>query len=110
MTVYDIDPLNDPRWPELLDRSPSASVFHTRAWLTALRRTYGYQPVVFTTSPANTDLTSAVVFCRVNSWLTGVRLVSLPFSDHCQPLIENVATLRGILDHLQERARGERWK
>jgi hypothetical protein len=27
------------------------------------------------------------VFCKVDSWLTGRRLVSLPFSDHCEPLV-----------------------
>lgn len=30
----------------------------------------------------------AVLFCRVNSWLTGRRMVSLPYSDHCEPLAE----------------------
>lgn len=27
-------------------------------------------------------------FCRIKSWLTGRRLVSVPFSDHCEPLGE----------------------
>ena len=33
-------------------------------------------------------LENAMVFCPVESWLTGRRLVSLPFSDHCEPLVD----------------------
>jgi hypothetical protein len=86
--VYAIDPLQDDRWPELIARHPNASVFHTRGWLGALQATYGYAPVAFTTSAPNEHLTNAILFCAVRSWLTGSRFVSLPFSDHCEPLIE----------------------
>jgi len=33
-------------------------------------------------------LQNGIVFCSVESWLTGRRLVSLPFSDHCDPLVD----------------------
>jgi hypothetical protein len=79
----------DDRWPELIARHPSASVFHTRGWLTALKANYGYQPIAFTISPPSEPLTNALLFCSVCSWLTGSRLVSLPFSDHCEPLVQN---------------------
>ena len=86
--VYAIDPLQDDRWPELIARHPNASVFHTRGWVGALQATYGYAPVAFTTSAPDEHLTNAILFCAVRSWLTGSRFVSLPFSDHCEPLIE----------------------
>src|SRR6185295_20146121 len=92
--AYTIDPLRDSRWPDLIVRYPNASVFHTRGWLEALRSTYGYVPVAFTTSAPNENLTNAVLFCAVRSWLTGSRLVSLPFSDHCEPLV-NVPSSTG---------------
>ena len=41
MPVYTLDPLRDPRWPEFLDRHSSASVFHSRGWLDALRTEVG---------------------------------------------------------------------
>lgn len=87
--VHKLDPLRDPRWRALVNRHPSASVFHTTAWLEALRQTYGYKPVVFTTSPPTGELTNGLLFCRVQSWLTGLRMVSLPFSDHCEPLCDS---------------------
>jgi hypothetical protein len=82
---YWIDPITDSRWPEFILRHPSSSVFHTPAWLTALQRTYGYTPLVLTTSPPGSKIENGIPFCRVNSILTGNRLVSLPFSDHWQP-------------------------
>jgi hypothetical protein len=71
-----------------LEQNPNASVFHSVPWLDALRRTYGYEVVAYTTNGRSEDLENAVVFCRINSWLTGRRLVSLPFSDHCAPLMD----------------------
>jgi CelD/BcsL family acetyltransferase involved in cellulose biosynthesis len=86
--MFTLDPLRDPRWARFVDRHPRASIFHTAGWLEALHRTYGYEPVVFTTTPATEELKNGLVFCRVDSWLTGRRLVSLPFSDHCEPLVD----------------------
>ena len=88
--VYEIDPLRDPRWQALLERDSRASIFHHPSWLDALRRTYGYQPTVLTTTPPGEELTNGVVLCRVDSWLTGRRMVSLPFSDHCEPLADPI--------------------
>ena len=92
--VFRINPLVDPRWPHLLERHPCASVFHTAEWLGALRATYGYLPMAYTTSPPDAPLTNGWVFCEIDSWLTGRRLVSLPFSDHCEPLADNPADLK----------------
>jgi hypothetical protein len=99
MGVYAIDPLRDSRWPELIARHPHASVFHTRGWLQALQATYGYAPVAFTTSAPDEHLTNTILFCAVRSWLTGSRLVSLPFSDHCEPLIECAEQFRTLCAH-----------
>jgi CelD/BcsL family acetyltransferase involved in cellulose biosynthesis len=84
--MHTLDPIADPRWAELVARHPKASVFHSPGWLESLRRTYGYQPVAFSTKGG--ELINGIVFCEVRSWLTGRRLVSLPFSDHCEPLAD----------------------
>ena len=87
MRVSVLDPLCDPRWRELIAWHPDASVFHTPEWLLALRRAYAYQPLVYTTAGPSEPLQDGVLFCRVRSWLTGSRLVSVPFADYCQPLL-----------------------
>jgi hypothetical protein len=100
-SVYEIQPLEDPRWDGLVARHASASVFHSRAWLEALRKTYGYEPIAYTTSSPEETLHDGLVFCRVESWLTGRRLVSLPFSDHCEPLLQPGVDLAVFLQRLR---------
>jgi hypothetical protein len=110
MRCYQIDPTQDPRWAELADRHPEASIFHSVAWLNALRRTYGYEPVAFTTSSPTGELNNGLVFCHVNSWLTGNRLVSLPFSDHCEPLFDSAKDLSFLIRYLQASLERNEWE
>jgi CelD/BcsL family acetyltransferase involved in cellulose biosynthesis len=95
--IHDVSPLADPRWAQMLNSHSNASIFHSAGWLRALQTTYGYEPLAYTSAPPGTPLSNAVVFCRVNSWLTGQRLVSLPFSDHCEPLVDSVDQLNELL-------------
>jgi hypothetical protein len=108
--VWAVDPLTDDRWPELTARHPSASVFHTRGWLAALNANYGYAPVAFTTSSPSEPLSNALLFCTVCSWLTGSRLVSLPFSDHCEPLVENEQQFTSLCAAADLYRAERRWK
>jgi hypothetical protein len=109
-SVYCIEPLQDCRWDAFVQKHPRASIFHSGAWLTALSRSYAYKPVAYTTSPAGQELENSVVFCQVESWLTGRRLVSLPFSDHCEPLVDAPADLVVISLALEEESRCGRWR
>jgi Acetyltransferase (GNAT) domain len=95
--VQVVKPLEDPRWITLSLEHPKASVFHCREWLSALQKTYGYEPLAYTNTPPGVPLDNALLFCRVNSWLTGRRLVSLPFSDHCEPLVDGIDQLNELL-------------
>ena len=106
MSVYIFNPLEDLRWGAFALRHPMASVFHTVGWVQALQRTYRYEPVVYTTSPPGEDLTDGILLCRVCSRLTGRRMVSVPFADHCEPLTsagpesaELMAALRDATAH-----------
>src|SRR5216684_7067811 len=107
MRIYQIDPTKDKRWSDLVERHPKASVFHAVGWLEALRNTYGYDPVAFTTSSPSGELNNGFVFCRVNSWLTGRRLVSLPFSDHCEPLVDTDDELKFLTRSVPDLSRRE---
>jgi hypothetical protein len=110
MPVFTFNPLEDSRWAEFVHRHPRASVFHTPNWLEALRRTHGYEPVVYTTCPPMASLTCGVVFCRVSSWLTGRRMVALPFTDHCEPLVEHREDWQEICGALQGLVETKAWK
>ena len=109
-SVYEIDPLRDPRWTEFVETNPDASVFHSPAWLTALRDSYGYTPAVLCTSQPGERIVNGVVFCRVTSWLMGNRIVSLPFSDHCDLLVSNPSDLSAILQRLRDEVQEKHWR
>jgi hypothetical protein len=108
--VYEIDPLCDPRWPILVENHPRSSIFHSKSWLKALETVYGYEPVVVTTCPPGRSLRNGLVFCRIQSWLTGRRFVSLPFSDHCEPLVDSTDDLGAMLLHMQRDLDERKWK
>lgn len=101
MSIYEINPVTDPRWADFTESHSHASVFHSAGWLNALRLTYGYEPLVLTTSRQDQPLRNGLVLCKVNSWMTGSRLVSLPFSDHCQPLLDNPQSLAEMLGYIE---------
>jgi lipid II:glycine glycyltransferase (peptidoglycan interpeptide bridge formation enzyme) len=109
VSVYKLNPLQDPRWQSFVDRHPHGSVFHTTYWLEALRHTYGYEPVVYTTTPPAKELTNGIVFCRIRSWVSGNRLVSLPFSDHCEPLAGS-EDMSELMDWLKGSHHRKQWK
>jgi hypothetical protein len=106
--VHVLDPLTDPRWDDLLERHPRASVFHSRGWLEALRRTYGYEPVALTTTGEG-PLENGLVLCRVKTWASR-RMVSLPFSDHCDPLVERPEDVGALLGFLVDEMGRGRWR
>jgi CelD/BcsL family acetyltransferase involved in cellulose biosynthesis len=100
-----IDPLVDTRWDDLVARHPRASAFHRRGWLAALNQTYGYKPFVLTSASASEPLTDGIVACQITSWLTGSRIVSLPFADHCEPLLNESDGTALVSDLMAECAR-----
>lgn len=109
MQVYELNPLKDARWADFLIKHSRSSVFHSSAWLEALQRTYGYQPVVFTTAPPGEELQNGFVACVVQSWLTGRRLVSLPFSDFCEPLFDSTEEFQFLVHYFRKICNQRKW-
>lgn len=83
-----LDPLADERWAEFVDRAPGATVFHHPAWLGLLSRAYRYEfSACCLVEPAG-RVVAGLPWARIESRLTGRRLVAVPFSDSCPPLAE----------------------
>jgi hypothetical protein len=104
-----VDPLVDPRWDQLLESYSTAEIFHGSAWARVLSETYGYRPTYFVARTGG-RLLGLFPCMEINSWITGRRGVSLPFTDQSDPLItENTdpgELLAAILDQGRERG----WK
>jgi CelD/BcsL family acetyltransferase involved in cellulose biosynthesis len=100
--LYSFDPTRDERWEQFLHSRENASVFHTPGWLEAIRRTYRYEPVVFTTTAPGKPLTDALVGCKISTWLSKRRFVSVPFSDHTALLIGEAEIRHCLLSALKK--------
>jgi CelD/BcsL family acetyltransferase involved in cellulose biosynthesis len=109
MNLSTLNPISDGRWDDLTAQHPLASVFHQRGWLEALVRTYGYEPCVLTSAASGEPLRDGLVLCRVSSWMTGTRLVSLPFADHCEPLLSGSREAQVFANWLSEECREKQW-
>jgi CelD/BcsL family acetyltransferase involved in cellulose biosynthesis len=110
MQLYTLDPLLDSRWDDLVASHPRASVFHHTGWLKALAGTYGYRPIVLTSAPPGERLSDGIAFCEVKSWITGSRLVSVPFADHCEPLLNETVDCREFTEWIRKERPQRKWK
>jgi hypothetical protein len=104
-----LDPLADPGWDERIARCASASFFHTRAWARVLRDTYGFVPSYFLSGSDGRDLTVLPIL-EVDSWLTGRRGVSLPFTDECPAIARDADSFRQVFERALEFGRSRRWR
>ena len=86
LSVIDI---RDGNWIEFVKQSPGATLFHHPSWSICLSQTYGYRPFVVVMKDSDGQILAGLPVMEINSWLTGNRWVSLPFSDHCSPLFNN---------------------
>jgi CelD/BcsL family acetyltransferase involved in cellulose biosynthesis len=107
--VQTVDPYLWADWNERLLDLPRASIFHTTHWLKVLQETYGYRSWYFVCRDQG-RLTTLLPFLEVRSWLTGVRGVSLPFSDYCEPIVEEGTSYRALLEQVSMPARQQGWK
>lgn len=102
-----IDPITDPAWRRLIESSPSAEVFHHPLWLELLRAQYGYEFSACCIGNGH-GIEAGIPVARVESRLTGRRLVSIPFSDVCTPALArgaDPAALEALGPALAEQAR-----
>jgi CelD/BcsL family acetyltransferase involved in cellulose biosynthesis len=101
-----IDPISDPAWLALVRADPEATIFHHPRWLELLRSQYGYR-LRACCIEGDDGLEAGLPIALIESRLTGRRLVSLPFSDVCPPVLAGGAQ-SSALGALGEALAGER--
>ena len=86
-----LDPRTDARWEEFVGRAAGATMFHHPAWLELLARSYRYDFAASCVLDDGGRVVAGLPWARVESRLTGRRLVALPFSDACPPLADGAS-------------------
>lgn len=72
---------------QLVTSHPDATAFHLPAWSEAITATYGYPGFVLVMEGAGGRLLGGLPVIACRRVLGGRRLVSMPFTDHCPPLV-----------------------
>ncbi len=98
MNVVCVDPRRDPLWRTLVDQVQS-SVFHSPSWIHVLTETYGWEAGAYVVIDDQGKPLAGIPFCRIGDLLGG-RIVSLPFSDYCDPLVSETHLWRFLADRL----------
>ena len=98
--VQIIDPLRERSWERFIKNQPHCSFYSQVLWSEVIRRTYSCQPRYFVLRNNDGEIAAALPLMQVRSRFTGNRLVSLPFADYCDPLLENAAQFEVLLEVL----------
>ncbi len=83
-----IDPVSDPRWDVFVQDHPNGWITHLSGWKKVLENTFPHmRGHYFALIDKDTNVIKAgLPIYEIHSWLTGNRLVSVPFATLCDPL------------------------
>jgi CelD/BcsL family acetyltransferase involved in cellulose biosynthesis len=100
MRVIGVDPASDADW-QRLQAGGGAGLFHTQPWFAALADTYALSiRALVVLDDAGTPI-AGLACCQIDDVL-GPRLVALPFSDACDPLVRSQMGWDALLAHLAQ--------
>jgi CelD/BcsL family acetyltransferase involved in cellulose biosynthesis len=98
MNIVSVDPRSDAAWATLVQNSAS-SVFHAPSWIQVLTDTYGWEAHAHVLLDDQGRPRAGIPFCRISDVL-GDRIVALPFSDYCDPLVPDDQCWHMLIDCL----------
>ncbi len=104
-----VNPLTFVEWDKLVLANNNYSFFHSSGWAKVLSTSYGYKPLYFSLIDRG-KLRAVIPIMEVNSFLTGNRGVSLPFSDYCEPLNDETIDFRDVIHHIIDYGKKRKWK
>jgi hypothetical protein len=81
-----VDPLVDGRWESFVAATPGAGVFHHRAWLALVNRTYRFPMTACCVVDASGTIRAGAPLAFVTGGLRRARLTSVPLAHECAPL------------------------
>lgn len=81
-----LDDITRPMWATFVATQPGANIFHTLQWIDAMQEAYGGRAYLAVRCNLKT-VVAGFSLVLVKSKAFGEAFVSLPFSDHCAPLV-----------------------
>lgn len=98
-TVRLIDPMKDPRWDKFVESHPFGWVCHLSSWKRIIEMSFQHMTGYYfaLTDESGTEILAGLPIFTVKSWITGNRLVSIPYATLCDPLISKSDDLNCLL-------------
>jgi hypothetical protein len=109
LNIQIINPIDYPNWDDLLLTNDQTTFFHTTAWARVLSESYQYNPLYFSVIEDG-KLSALIPIMEISSFLTGKRGVSLPFTDHCQPIAPDSDGARELFEKVIDYGKKAGWK
>jgi CelD/BcsL family acetyltransferase involved in cellulose biosynthesis len=80
---------DDQRWKSYIEFNAQATIFHHPAWIQLVFECYDQKSFIIAVVDSDGKIRAGVPMVNVQSYLTGHRWTSLPFTDHCAPLYDD---------------------
>lgn len=89
-------------WESYVISHPSGTIYHLPQWKEALEKSFHYKPYYLSARDENDKLCGIFPLFQIKSWLTGNRLVSLPFSHICGPIADSDQVLVTLINEAKK--------
>jgi lipid II:glycine glycyltransferase (peptidoglycan interpeptide bridge formation enzyme) len=98
LKITTIDPVNDIRWDEFVEKHPFGWLCHLSAWKQTLEESFTHMKGHYLVILNNNAIEAALPLFEVRSWLIGNKLVSIPYGTLCDPLISTKNQMEALLE------------
>ncbi|MBW2150006.1 MAG: methicillin resistance protein, partial [Deltaproteobacteria bacterium] len=94
-----LQPEDMPEWDAFVEGHPFGWISHLSLWKDVLERSFGHIKGHFLAvrDDKQEKIIAGIPIYTVKSWLTGNRLVSVPFLTHCEALISSPEDMEKLL-------------
>jgi FemAB-related protein (PEP-CTERM system-associated) len=106
ITPVSVSPFEDSdtaSWERFVISHPEGTFFHRLGWMRVMEKTYRYKPYYFCAKRGNRIVGIAPSFL-VSSWVTGRRLISLPFAVYGGICAEDPEAEKALVGRLEQLA------
>ncbi len=109
MQIEVVNPATYPDWDDHVFELKTSTIFHTAAWAKILNDTYNYIPR-YVIIKSNSKLIFVLPIMEIRSFITGIRGVSLPFTDFCYPCLSKNLSEENMLGEIISLGKKREWE
>jgi hypothetical protein len=99
-----IDPLTDPRWDRFVENHPFGWICQLSGWKRVLEGCFRHMKGCYFAlwDESGKQIQAGLPVFHVRSWITGSRLVSIPFATLCDPLVSSADQFSQLFSSVKE--------